>query len=186
MNPKIFVHPTAEVSDKAQIGEGTKIWHQVQVREGVIIGKNCILSKNVYVDADVVIGSEVKIQNNVSVYHGVAIQNGVFVGPHVCFTNDKAPRAINPDGTLKNGSDWEVGKILVKEGASIGANSTILPNVIIGRFALVGAGSVVTKDVPDFGLVYGNPARLMGYVCRCGKRLGEGKKAGEGCGECSK
>jgi acetyltransferase-like isoleucine patch superfamily enzyme len=101
----------------------------------------------------------------------VTVEDGVFLGPHVCFTNDKIPRAVNPDGSLKKGDDWEVSPILVKEGAAIGANSTILPGVTVGRWALVGSGSVVTKDVPDFGLVYGNPARLHGYVCKCGKKI---------------
>ncbi len=166
-----MIHPTADVSPQAQIGEGTRVWHQVQIRERARIGKNCIIGKNVYIDFDVVIGDNVKIQNNVSVYHGVTIEDGVFVGPHVCFTNDKFPRAINPDGTLKGGSDWEVGKILVKYGASVGASSVVVTGVTIGRFAMVGAGAVVTRDVPDYGLVVGNPARLVGYVCACGRKM---------------
>lgn len=166
-----MIHATADVNPKAKIGENAKIWNNAQVRENAEIGENTIISKNVYIDSGVKIGKNVKIQNNVSVFHGVTIQDGVFIGPHVCFTNDKNPRAINPDGTLKSATDWEVSETLIKKGAAIGANSTILPGVTIGQFALIGAGSVVTKDVPDFGLVYGNPAKMHGYVCYCGKKL---------------
>lgn len=177
----VFIHKTAEVSEKANIGKGTKIWNWVQVRENSNIGENCILSKGVYIDFDVKIGNNVKIQNNVSLYHGVTIEDGVFVGPHVCFTNDKIPRAINPDGTIKAGDDWQISETKVKEGSSLGANSTILPGVTIGRFALVGSGSIVTKDVPDFALVYGNPAKVHGYVCKCGKKLTEENKVCKVC-----
>jgi acetyltransferase-like isoleucine patch superfamily enzyme len=167
----VMIHPTAEVSPKAQIGEGTKIWHQAQVREGARLGANCIVGKGVYIDFDVVIGNNVKIQNGASIYHGVTLEDGAFIGPHTCLTNDKTPRAITPAGDLKRDADWEVGKILVKYGASVGAGAVVLPQVIIGRFALVGAGAVVTRDVPDYGLVYGNPARLHGFVCPCGEKL---------------
>jgi UDP-2-acetamido-3-amino-2,3-dideoxy-glucuronate N-acetyltransferase len=166
-----MIHPTADVSPQAQIGEGTRVWHDVQIRERAKIGRNCILGKNVYIDFEVSIGDHVKIQNNSSVYHGVTIEDGVFIGPHVCLTNDKFPRAITPTGTLKGGEDWEVGRILVKYGASLGAGAVIVTGVVIGRFALVGAGAVVTKDVPNHGLVVGNPAVLVGYVCKCGRRL---------------
>ena len=166
-----MIHETAQVHPSAMIGENVKIWRWVHVRENAVVGENSILSKSVYVDFDVKIGKNVKIQNNVSVYHGVTIEDGVFVGPHVCFTNDKIPRAINPNGSLKTASDWEVSPITIGFGSSIGANSTILPGVRIGRFALVGAGSVVTDDVPEHGLVIGSPARLIGYVCKCGRRL---------------
>ncbi len=166
-----MIHPTAEVSPTAVIGEGTRIWHQAQVRERVRIGRNGIIGKGVYIDLGVQIGDNVKIQNYALVYHGVTIEDGVFVGPRVCLTNDKQPRAITPDGALKSDADWQVGPILVKYGASLGAGSIILPGVTIGRFALVGAGAVVTKDVPDHGLVVGNPARLVGYVCKSAHRL---------------
>lgn len=173
----IRIHPTADISPSATIGEGTSIWHYCQVREGVHIGEQCILGKNVYVDFDVQIGDRVKIQNNCSVYHGVTLEAGVFLGPHVVLTNDLYPRAINPDGSLKGDADWEVGLIRIAYGASIGARSVVLPGVTIGRFAMVGAGAVVTRDVPDHGIVVGTPARLIGYACACGQRL---QPAGDG------
>ncbi len=169
--PAPFVQVTAQVSPQAVLGAGTRVWNWVQIREGARLGEQCIISKGVYIDYGVQIGNRVKIQNHVSVYHGVTLEDGVFVGPHVCFTNDRLPRAINADETLKADSDWAVTPTLVRSGASLGANSVILPGVTIGRWALVGAGAVVTADVPDHGLVMGNPARLVGYVCRCANRL---------------
>ena len=172
---KVRIHPTAEVSEQAVLGEGTSVWHQAQIREDVHAGQNCIFGKGVYVDFGVQIGDNVKVQNYVSIYHGVEIEDGVFIGPHVCFTNDNLPRAINPDGSQKAADDWVLGRVLVKRGAALGANATILPKVEIGEWALVGSGAVVTKDVPAHGLVVGNPARLIGFVCACGERLEEGK-----------
>jgi len=166
-----FIHPTADVSSQAVVGPGVKIWHQTQVREGARIGANCIVGKSVYIDFDVVIGNNVKIQNGVYAYHGVTVEDGVFLGPGAILTNDKLPRAINPDGSLKSDADWEVSSILIQRGASIGAGAVILPGVTVGEFAMVGAGSVVTRDVPAHGLVYDSPARLHGYVCRCGRPL---------------
>ncbi len=158
-----YKHPTAIVeSDK--IGEGSKIWHFVHIREHAKIGKNCNIGKSVYVDAEVKIGDNVKIQNFVSIYMGVEIEDDVFVGPSVVFTNDMYPRAFIW------GEDRIV-RTVVKKGSSIGANSTIICGSTIGEYAMVGAGSVVTKDVPSFGLVFGNPARLRGFVCYCGKKL---------------
>lgn len=165
------IHSTAEVSSQASVGAGTCIWHQAQVREGAHVGAECIIGKNVYVDFDVVIGNRVKVQNNALLYHGVTIEDGVFIGPAVCLTNDLRPRAVNIDGQLKSDADWEVGTILIREGASIGARAVVLPGVTIGPWAMVGAGAVVTHDVPAYGLVVGIPARLVGYVCRCGARL---------------
>ncbi len=176
---KVRIHPTADVSPQAEIGAGSSVWHQAQVREGVRLGCNCIIGKGAYVDFDVQIGDNVKIQNYVSVYHGVEIEDGVFIGPHVCFTNDNLPRAVNPDGSLKAADDWELGRILVERGAALGANSTILPKVVIGEWALVGAGAVVTKDVPAHGIVVGNPARLIGFACACGARLEAGEERGD-------
>ena len=179
MHKDVRIHSTAEVSGKAQIGEGTSIWHQSQIREDTHIGRNCIFGKGVYVDFGVRIGDNVKVQNYVSIYHGVEIEDGVFIGPHVCFTNDNLPRAINPDGELKAADDWVLGHILVKRGAALGANSTLLPKVTVGEWALVGSGAVVTKDVPDYGLVVGNPAHLIGFVCPCGGRLQSREIEGE-------
>src|SRR5512145_476613 len=164
----VRIHPTAEVSPKAEIGEGSSIWHQAQVRENTHIGKNCIIGKGVYIDTGVTLGDNVKIQNYVSVYHGVTIEDGVFVGPHVCFTNDMFPRAVNADMSLKAADDWVLSETLIKAGAAIGANSTIVCGITIGRWAMIGSGSVVTKDVPDYALMVGNPARLIGYVTPSG------------------
>jgi len=170
-NTAFYVHPSAEVSPDAHIGAGTRIWRQVQVREHASIGETCNIGKGVYIDVHVQIGSNVKIQNHVSVFEGVTLEDGVFVGPHVCFTNDLLPRAIAPDGKLKSADEWEITPTLVKYGASIGAGSVIVCGITIGEFALIGAGSVVTRDVPPHTLVFGNPARQHGYVCRCARRL---------------
>ncbi len=165
-NIPFYVHPMAEVSPDAHVGSGTRIWRQVQVREHAQIGESCNIGKGVYIDVHVRIGSNVKIQNHVSVFEGVTLEDGVFVGPHVCFTNDLLPRAITPDGELKSADDWEITPTLVKYGASIGAGSVIICGITIGEFALIGAGSVVTRDVPAHALVLGNPARLRGYVIK--------------------
>lgn len=169
--PAKFIHPTAEVHAAATIGDGTMIWNFAQIRENVSIGRECTFGKGCYVDAGVKIGDQVKIQNNASIFHGVTLEDGVFIGPHVCFTNDLYPRAINPDCSRKEPTDWMIMPTRVCFGAAIGANSTIRCGVTIGRWAMVGAGSVVTKDVPAFGLVFGAPATLHGYVCPCGQRL---------------
>ncbi len=169
-----YIHPSAEVAADAVIGEDTKVWHLVQIRPGVKIGSECILGRGVYVDAHAVIGNRVKIQNYVSVYEGVTIEDGVFVGPNAVFTNDKVPRAVTPDGALKSPTDWKISHTRVGMGAALGANCTIVCGVTIGQWAMVGAGSVVTKDVPDYALVVGNPAHVIGYVCKCGERLPEG------------
>jgi len=177
------VHSSSLVSDRALIGDGTQVWLFCQIRENARIGRGCILGKGVYVDIDVTIGDSCKIQNNVSIFAGVTIEDGVFVGPHVCFTNDKVPRAVNPDMSLKGLEDWHVDKTLVKTGAAVGANATVLCGITIGRWAMIGSGSVVTKDVPDHALVVGNPARVVGWVCACGKRVTfEGDRAPCACG----
>jgi UDP-2-acetamido-3-amino-2,3-dideoxy-glucuronate N-acetyltransferase len=172
-----FVHPEAEVSPEARVGVGTRIWRQAHIREFAQIGETCNIGKGVYIDARVQIGSRVKIQNHVSIFEGVTLEDGVFIGPHVCFTNDLAPRAITPTGELKGADDWEITPTLVKYGASIGAGAIILCGITIGEFALVGAGSVVTRDVAPHALVFGNPARQHGYVCRCARQLANVRKA---------
>jgi acetyltransferase-like isoleucine patch superfamily enzyme len=164
----VFVHPTANVSDKAKIGNGTKIWINVQIRENVTLGANCIVSKDVYLDHGISIGNNCKIQNSVSVYSGVTIEDDVFVGPNVAFTNDKVPRAFN--------ANWKITPTLIQKGASIGANATIVCGVTIGPYAMIAAGSVVTKNVPPHALVMGNPAKVIAYVCECGHRLNEQNK----------
>ncbi len=165
----IFIHPSAHISESVRIGDGTKIWINVQIREKVDIGMNCIISKDVYIDHAVKIGNSCKIQNSVSVYNGVTIEDDVFIGPNVAFTNDRVPRAFN--------REWKVTPTLVQSGASIGANATVICGIVIGHYAMVAAGSVVTKTVPGHGLVMGNPAKIVGYVCQCGHRLDD-------CGFC--
>ncbi len=175
---QVTIHPSADVSDDAKLGAGTRVWHEAQVREGAVIGSECILGKGVYVDAGVRIGNRCKLQNGVYVFHGFDLEEGVFLGPGVMLLNDKSPRAVNPEGTLKSDSDWTVSKGLVKYGAAVGGGAAVLPGVTIGRFAMVGTGAVVTKDVPDHGLVYGNPARLKGFACECGHVAGAPDKEG--------
>lgn len=173
MPTKFYAHPTTYVSPEAVIGDGTQIWHQSQIRELSVIGTNCVIGKDVYVDYKVQIGNNVKIQNGVSVYQGVTLEDGVFCGPHCVFTNDIRPRAITPDGVLKTTNEWRLTSTLVRRGASIGAHATIVCGVTIGEWAMIGAGAVVTRDVPDHGLVYGTPARLRGFVCPCGNHLSD-------------
>ena len=162
-----YKHETADIAANAKIGDGTKIWINAQIREDTIIGDDCIISKDCYIDNAVKIGNLVKIQNGVSVYNGVTIEDEVFVGPNVAFTNDYYPRAQS--------SDWEVTPTLIRKGASLGANATIVCGHTVGQYATVGAGSVVTRDVPDFALVVGNPAKRIGRVCKCGYRVDDGK-----------
>jgi len=156
------IHPTALV-ETDHVGPGTRIWAFVHILKGAVIGRDCNIGDHCYIEGGVQIGDEVVIKNGVSLWTGVTIEDRVFIGPNVAFTNDLVPRAkVYRD-------DYD--HTLVKEGASIGANATLLCPLTIGRYALVGAGAVVTRDVPDFGLVYGNPARLVGFVCKCGQRL---------------
>lgn len=157
----VLIHPTAEVHASARVGRGTKIWNGVQVRENAVIGDQCSFGKDTYVDVGVLIGNRVRVQNGVSIYRGVSIEDDVFVGPHVCFTNDLYPRA--------HSTDWKVVPTRVRTGASLGAGAAIVCGVTVGAHALVGVGAVVTADVPAHGLVVGNPARLKGWVCRCGR-----------------
>jgi acetyltransferase-like isoleucine patch superfamily enzyme len=164
-------HPTADVSDSASIGVGSKIWHYAQVRENASIGANCIVGRGAYIGAGVELGDGCKVQNYALVYEPAKLADGVFIGPAVVLTNDHFPRAINPDGTPKSAHDWEPVGVTILEGASIGASATCVAPVTIGRWALVGSGSVVVKDVPDFALVVGSPARRVGWVGKAGVPL---------------
>ena len=160
---KVHVDPTAIVDYGVKLGSGTKVWHFVHIMKDAKIGKDCIVADYVYVGRGVKIGNKVKLENRATVYEGVTIEDNVFVGPHVTFTNDPYPRSLN--------SDWKILPTLVKEGSSIGAGAVIVCGVTIGENALIGAGSVVTDDIPPHALVYGNPARVRGFVCRCGRKL---------------
>lgn len=173
-----FKHESAYIDDNVEIGDGTKIWHFSHVQSGAKIGKNCILGQNVNVGSNVVIGNFVKIQNNVSVYEGVTLEDYVFCGPSMVFTNIIDPRSKYPQA----GSKFYI-KTLVKEGASLGANSTIICGHTIGKFAFIGAGAVVTKDVPDYALVVGNPAKQVGWLSEAGQKLIFDK---DGIAECGK
>lgn len=167
----VFIHPTAEVNENAKIGKGTYIWNQVQIRENALIGENCILSKDVYIDLDVVIGNNVKIQNGVSLYKGITVEDDIFIGPHAVFTNDLLPRAFN--------KDWKITETLLRKGCSIGANATIVAGNVIGPYSIVAAGAVITQDVAPFSLVMGNPARIVGFVCKMGHKMKKVNKLNE-------
>jgi len=180
--PGAFVHESAVVEDGATVGAGTRVWHQAQIRAGARVGARCNVGKGVFIDLDVRVGDDSKLQNYACVYHGVTLGRGVFVGPHAVFTNDRYPRATDSTFVPLRDGDWTVGETSVGDGASIGANSTILPGVRVGAWAMVAAGAVVTADVPAYTLVAGAPARRLGWVCACGKRLGEESPACARCG----
>jgi UDP-2-acetamido-3-amino-2,3-dideoxy-glucuronate N-acetyltransferase len=184
-NQAAYVHPTAEVDAGATVGPGTRIWRHAHVRTGARIGADCILGKDVYVDHDVTVGDRAKLENGAYLFYGAVLEDGVFVGPRACLTNDRLPRAITPDGALKTEADWEVGRTLIRYGAAIGAGATVVTGVTLGRWAMVGAGAVVTRDVPDHGLVVGVPARLIGYVCACGMRLASDAEGTWRCSACA-
>ncbi|MGQ9631122.1 MAG: acyltransferase [bacterium] len=174
-----FVHESSYVDEGAQVGKGTKIWHFCHVMSGAKIGEDCVLGQNVNVGGRAVIGNKVKIQNNVSVYDEVILEDCVFCGPSAVFTN-----VVNPRSEYPRKDQYR--RTLVKRGASIGANATIICGVTIGRYALIGAGAVVTKDIPDYALAFGVPARVMGWVCECGVKIefdSEGRSQCQSCGK---
>lgn len=168
-----FVHLTADISEGVGIGKGTQIWHQSQIREGTVIGKECTVGKGVYIDKNSKIGNRVKIQNYASLYCQTIIEDGVFIGPYVCITNDKFPRAVNPDGSRKSENNWIGSKTVIHRGASVGAGAIIIPNIEIGEYAMIGAGSLITKDILPYNLVYGVPSKTIGYVGICGHPASE-------------
>lgn len=167
----VRVAPGADVADDASIGAGSSIWHLAQVREHAVLGENCVVGRGAYIGSGVVMGSNCKVQNYALVYEPAVLGDGVFVGPAAVLTNDTYPRAINPDRTLKGISDWEPVGVTIRAGASIGTHATCVAPVTIGEWATVAAGAVVTRDVPDFALVAGVPARQIGWVGRAGVPL---------------
>jgi acetyltransferase-like isoleucine patch superfamily enzyme len=174
----VRIQPSADVDERATIGDGTSVWHLAQIREGAVLGRQCIVGRGAYVGSGVRIGDHVKIQNYALVYEPAVVGDGVFIGPAVVFTNDTFPRAVNPDGSPKSATDWEPVGVVVEQGAAIGARAVCVAPVTIGRWALVAAGSVVVRDVAPFALVAGVPARRIGWVGRAGvplEAVGDGR-----------
>ncbi len=168
------IHPTADLEPDVTVGARTSIWHRAQVRIGARIGAECVIGRDAFIDEGVTLGDRVKVQNLALVYHGVTVEDGVFIGPNAILTNDRYPRAITTSGELARADDWTVSPIVLRHGCSIGAGAVVVAGTDVGRFATVGAGSIVTRSVPDHALVAGSPARRIGWVCACGARLGAG------------
>lgn len=177
MEKKYFVHDTAIVDEGAEIGEGSRIWHWCHIMAGVKIGENCNVGEHAFLETGVVLGDNVKVKNNVAIYTGVFCENDVFLGPNCVFTN-----VINPRSFIKRTDEFK--DTIIRKGATIGANATIVCGNEIGKYALVGAGTVVNRDIADYECVVGNPARRIGYVCECGVKLEKGEK--EDCYICPK
>ena len=171
IDPSARVHATADLEPNVSVGAGTSIWHRAQVRTGASIGAECVIGRDAFIDEGVSIGNRVKIQNAALIYHGVTVEDGVFIGPGAILTNDRYPRAITSSGDLARADDWTVSPITVRSGSSIGAGAVIVAGVDVGRFAMVGAGAVVTRTVTNHALVAGSPAHRIGWVCACGERL---------------
>ncbi|MEO7664830.1 MAG: acyltransferase [Candidatus Limnocylindrales bacterium] len=179
IDPTARIHPTADLEDGVSVGSGSSVWHRAQVRAGASIGRECVIGRDAFIDEGVAIGDRVKIQNGALVYHGVTVEDGVFIGPGAILTNDRYPRAITATGDLARADDWTVSPIVLRHGSSIGAGAVVVAGTEVGAFATVGAGAVVTRDVPSHSLVAGNPARRLGWMCACGVRLldDEGSRA---------
>lgn len=171
IDPSARVHPTADLEADVSVGAGTSIWHRAQLRTRARVGAECIIGRDVFLDEDVEIGDRVKIQNGALVYNGVTVEDGVFIGPGAILTNDRYPRAITSTGDLARAEDWTLSPIRLRHGSSVGAGAVVVAGTDVGPFAMVGAGAVVTRDVPAYALVVGSPARRIGWVCACGVRL---------------
>lgn len=175
---RYYVHESSYIDDPCEIGEGTRIWHFSHIMKDSIIGDKCNIGQNVFISSGVILGNNVKVQNNVSIYTGVICEDDTFLGPSCVFTN-----VINPRSFIEKKKEYK--QTIIRKGASIGANATIVCGYNIGRYAFVGAGSVVTKNIPDYALVIGNPARIIGYVCKCGNSLTKDENIYK-CKECNK
>lgn len=166
-----FVHPLALVEEDVEIGTGTKVWAHAHLRRGARIGSDCVIGSGATVDLGVILGDRCKVQNAALLYSGLRVGDGVFIGPAAVLTNDRLPRAVTPDGALRTEAQWEHGATVVEDGASVGANATVVTGIRIGAWAMIGAGAVVTRDVEAHALVVGVPARREGWVCACGARV---------------
>jgi len=173
IDPTARVHASAELEAGVSVGPRTSVWNRAVLRSGASLGSECVIGRDAFIDEGVRLGDRVKVQNGALIYHGVTVGNGVFIGPGAILTNDRFPRAVTATGELARGDDWTVSPIELRDGCSIGAGAVVVAGLTVGRFATVGAGSVVTHDVPDYALVAGNPARRLGWVCACGARLAD-------------